>query len=300
MTAPRYCPKGSTYLITRRCWTGLLLFSPQPWVPRVFGYCLALAAERYGIELHGFMVMSNHWHGLVTDPRGEIGKFLCDLHSLVARAINQGRKRTDGVWSRQPTSLVRLETEDSVIRSLTYLYTNPVTAELTHTGHAWPGLRGLIGVLGAHTGTQKRPKDFFQHDGPCPEEVFLRLTLPGTLVTDEAAFRERLLGSIASRESEVQAQLKKEGRSFMGARAVQRQRWDRRPGEKLKRSWLSPTVASLDPERRIHMLRQRAIFLARYREALAEWKRGQYPVVFPEGTVQMRSFPGVLIRAPGA
>ena len=300
MTTPRYCPKGSTYFISKRCWTGLRLLSPLPGVNQAFGYCLALATERCGIKLHGFIVMSNHWHGLVTDPEGRIDEFLCLLHSLVARTVNQLRERTDGLWSRRPTSLVRLETADSIMRSLTYLYTNPVAAELTRTGRAWPGLRGVVGVPGAHSGIQTRPKRFFQRDGPCPERARLSLTFPRAFVDDEASFCEKLRESIEARQSEIQARLKAEGRPFLGATAVRRQRWDGRSRKQPKRSRLSPTVASRDTEHRIHMLVQRAIFLQRYREAMSAWQSGQNPVVFPDGTVQMRRFPGVLIRAPDA
>lgn len=300
MTAPRYCPKGATYLISKRCLMGMNLLAPQPGIRQIFGYCLALASQRYGVQLHGFMVMSNHWHGVVSDPKGQIDRFLCQLHSLVARAVNQLRGRTDSLWERRATSLVRLETAEDVLRKLVYLHTNPVTAELTHTGDAWPGLRGVVGGSGAHTGTLTRPKRFFQEDGPCPESVRLELTYPDALVDDVASFRETLRESIKAREGEVQADVRDGGRFFLGATAVRRQRWDARPGKKLRKSRLSPTVAAQDLARRIHMLGQRATFLERYREALCEWKRGHHPVVFPEGTVQMRRFPGVLIRAPGA
>ncbi len=298
MTLPRFAPPGTTYTVTRRCWDGLFCLVPRPWVKRVFGYCLALAAHRYDIGLHGFDVMSNHWHGVLTDPYGQVDRFMSHLHGLTARAINVGHGRRDGFWSRQPASLVRLETEEAVMEALVYVHTNPVKAGLTHRGDLWPGLRGLYAHTTDHAGTQKRPKKFFRRNGPCPERVSLKLTMPPQFTCDRETFRKRLAEAVREREEEICEEMKRDGRTFMGARAAQRQRWDRKPAKPLKRSRVSPTVKSRDVERRVHMLRERAIFLQQYQEAYAAWCRGDGSVVFPAGTLKMKRFPRVRIRGP--
>jgi putative transposase len=295
MTTVRNCPSGDTYFITRRCFSGLMMLTPKPWVVRLFGYCLAVSAERHGIELHAYTVMSNHWHGVLTDPEGRLSDFLCHLHSLLARALNQGRGRTDGVWSRQPTNLVRVWDADSLLEKMTYVITNPVKAGLTSTSEEWPGLRGAVGVRGAMCGIQKKPKNFFKGSGPCPAEVNLRLTPPSLWAADPEGYRRRLLALIATKEEAVRATMKKERRGFLGRREAQRQRWDRRPKKSLKRSVVVPRVAASDAGLRVAMLREEAVFQSRYRDALKLWKEGVRPVVFPEGTVKMRNYPGVVI-----
>jgi len=52
-------------------------------------------AERFGLEVHALVVMSTHYNAVVTDPEGRIPAFEQWLHSLLARAVNQLRKRTD-------------------------------------------------------------------------------------------------------------------------------------------------------------------------------------------------------------
>ena len=64
------------------------MLAPRGIVPKVFSYCVALAAERHGIEVHAMTVMSNHWHAVVTDPYGRIPEFSRVVHSLSARALD--------------------------------------------------------------------------------------------------------------------------------------------------------------------------------------------------------------------
>jgi len=62
MTAPRRVLAGATYLVTRRCAQRQLLLRPSALVNEIFLYVLALAAQRYRVEVHGFCVLSNHFH----------------------------------------------------------------------------------------------------------------------------------------------------------------------------------------------------------------------------------------------
>ncbi len=55
MTMPRRIFAGTTYLYTRRCAHRMFRFVPRRYVTQTFGYCLALAAERHSIQLHGYV-----------------------------------------------------------------------------------------------------------------------------------------------------------------------------------------------------------------------------------------------------
>ena len=69
MTVARQVIAGRTYLISRRCTQRQLLLRPDPQVEQIYLYCLAEAALRYDITLHGFIALSNHQHLLVRDNR---------------------------------------------------------------------------------------------------------------------------------------------------------------------------------------------------------------------------------------
>jgi len=58
MTAPRQILASTSYLVTRRCAQRQFLLKPRPIVNETFLYLLAVAARRYGIEVHTYCVLS--------------------------------------------------------------------------------------------------------------------------------------------------------------------------------------------------------------------------------------------------
>ncbi|HEY1534249.1 MAG TPA: hypothetical protein VGF76_09525 [Polyangiaceae bacterium] len=88
MTAPRQILPGQRHLITRRCTQRQFLLRPSRLTNQTVKYCLALAAERTGVLIHAACFMSNHWHGVVTDPGARLPEFLERFHRLVAKAQN--------------------------------------------------------------------------------------------------------------------------------------------------------------------------------------------------------------------
>ncbi len=59
MTAPRRIIAGTTYLVTRRCLDRQFLLRPSKLTNQNFGFLLAVAAQRFDIDLHACCVMSN-------------------------------------------------------------------------------------------------------------------------------------------------------------------------------------------------------------------------------------------------
>src|SRR5512133_2717453 len=135
MTAPRQVLPGTTYLVTRRSFQLQFLLTPSPITNGVFLYVLALAARRFGVQVHAFCVLSNHFHLVVTDPEARLPAFAQYLGSLVARAANA------------------------------------VAAGLVRRGGDWPGLwtgpeQLCAAVLSAH-----RPSTFFRNKGSLPDHI---------------------------------------------------------------------------------------------------------------------------------
>ena len=59
MTAPRQVLQGKTSLVTRRTARQEFLLKPAEATNALFGYLLAVASARYGVDVHAFVVMSN-------------------------------------------------------------------------------------------------------------------------------------------------------------------------------------------------------------------------------------------------
>ena len=141
MTAPRQILPGSCYLVTRRCTQRQFLLRPSVVSNEIVEYCLALAADQTGVELHAVCVMSNHWHAVVSDPFACLPEFLERVHRLTARALNASLGRWENFWSSDKPSVVRLVTEQAVLDEMAYVLANPTAAGLVNSPREWPGSR---------------------------------------------------------------------------------------------------------------------------------------------------------------
>jgi len=288
MTAPRQVLPGSTYLVTRRCAQRQFLLRPSKTTSDVFLYLLAVAAGRFGIRLHAFCVLSNHFHLVLTDPDARLPAFHQFLDALVARAINASLGRWESFWAPNSYSAVALALPDDVIDKSAYTLANPVAAGLVRSGRLWPGLWSAPERVGGGAFELRRPKHFFDTNGVLPEKARLELTPPPGLTAKE--FRERLTAVLAEREAEA---VEKHGGKFLGALRVMAQRPTDRPRPGEPRRGLRPRVASRDKWKRIEVLGRLKEFLSRYRAALAERCAGNLAALFPTGTYLLRVAHGV-------
>lgn len=292
MTAPRQVLPGATYLITRRCFDRRFLLRPSPLVNAVFEYVLACKAKEYGILLHAYCVLSNHWHCVLTDPRSRLPEFQRDLGSTVARALNAALGRWEFFWAPGSYSAVALQTAEDVFDKMAYVLANPAVAGLVRRGPEWPGLWSAPARIGAGPREVKRPDHYFRKEGRSPRTAPLELVCPEGVGSVEE-LRRRLTEGLTEREERAARELAEAGRSFMGARRVLAQKPFARPAPGEPRRGLRPRVASRNKWRRIEAIGRLRTFLTEYRQAWQAFKAGARAVVFPEGTYWMRVSCGV-------
>jgi REP element-mobilizing transposase RayT len=287
MTAPRQVLPGSTYLVTRRCSERRFFLRPSLIVNGIFRYVLAVAAERYGILLHAFCVLSNHYHLVVTDPHARLPEFHRYLDGLVARATNCCLGRWESFWDPDSYSAVRLETASDVLDKMVYVLANPVAAGLVRHGSEWPGLWSDPRLIGASPTAVDRPREFFREKGPMPPSAQLQLAPPPGFESDEFLV-QALRQQLGEAEHRAAAKLAGEGRSVLGAARVLAQKPRSRPAPGEPRRALSPRLACRNKWGRIEALLRLAEFGRAYRDALRAWKAGVRDVLFPPGTWLMR------------
>jgi putative transposase len=295
MTAPRQILPGTTFLVTRRCTQRQFLLRPSKVTNQVFLYLLALAADRYGIEVHAYCVMSNRYHLVVTDADARLPAFMQYLDGLVGRAINALLGRDEAFWGPDSYSAVALANPRDIVDKAAYTLANPVAAGLVRSGHRWPGLWSIPEAVGAGTHLVPRPRHFFDPRGGLPELAPLELTTPPGFSTAEA-FREQLVAALSEREAEA---VKKVG-TFLGVARVLAQKATARSQSLEPRRQLNPRVAARDRWKRIEALGRLVSFLADYRTAWREWHQGRRSVIFPAGTYQMRIAHGAACACAGA
>ncbi len=292
MTAPRQVLPGTTYLVTRRCAQRQFLLKPSTRTTNpVFLYLLAVAARRFGIEVHAFCVLSNHVHLVVTDRHARLPAFHQLLDALVARALNASLGRWEAFWAPNSYSAVRLVSPGDIVEKAAYVLANPVAAGLVGTGSAWPGLWSSPDRIGGEALVVRRPKLFFLAKGGMPDEVALQLTTPPGFDSAEQ-FRDALGRAVAAREVEAHSVWRPRG-GFAGVRRVLAQKPTARPAPGEPRRGLNPRVAAMDKWKRIEALGRLVEFLAAYRRAWRARRAGDAEVVFPFGTYQLRVAHGV-------
>ncbi len=82
---------------------------PDRETNNAFIYCLAVAAQRYGIRVIFTVAASNHHHTGIEDPDGNYPAFLEHFRDkLFAKCQNALRGRWENFWSSEQTSVVRL------------------------------------------------------------------------------------------------------------------------------------------------------------------------------------------------
>ncbi len=301
MSRPRPIIPGRTYLITRRCTQRQFLLRPSPRIVELFEYCLAVAAERYGVMIHAYCCMSNHWHAVCTDERGELPNFMQWLNATVARAVNVHLDRRENLFAGADTySRVELATREDMLAKIVYVITNPVTAGLVSSWAKWPGAKS---GPRAHEGAAKvieRPKLFFREDGPLPEAVTLRVSKPRCWRdVEDVEFGDLLRERVGDREAKKRAEMKEQGKDFVGVREVKRTPRTQTPAsprEPLGK--INPRVAAGDKWVRIERLQANERFLRLYHDAWCEYVAGAHDAVFPSGTWLLRVRHGVRCAAP--
>jgi putative transposase len=292
MTAPRQVLPGTTYLVTRRCAQRQCLLRPSPTTNALFLYVLAVAARRFGIHVHAFCVLSNHYHLVVTDPGARLPAFGQYLDSLVARATNASLGRWESFWAPSSYSAVALASTADMLDKVAYVLANPAAARLVRRGRDWPGLWSAPEQIGATPLLALRPTAFFRANGYMPEKLELELTSPpGFDSPDE--FRDRLAEALELLEERAAREVASGRAGVLGKAKVLAQKPTAVPASSEPRRKLNPRVASRDKWKRIEVLSRLGDFLDRYRHAWHARRAGRIEALFPPGTYLMRIVHGV-------
>ena len=95
---------------------------------QVYWYCLAYAAQLYGVLVHAACLMSTHCHEVITDVRGEYPDFLETLHRNLALCTKAYRGWPEEVFNKRSTGVHALLTPEAMMESIAYLIANPAEA----------------------------------------------------------------------------------------------------------------------------------------------------------------------------
>lgn len=294
MTLPRIVVPGC-YMVQRRVVHRRFFLKPTPELSEIFLYCLAHAAASTGIRLHEFMVMSNHYHVVLSDPCCGLPKFEQILNSFVARNVNASYRQRGTFWENESYAAPALAEEGDILDKCVYALANPCAAHLVEHAREWPGASSWKMAYGEPV-LVRRP-DFFGKD--MPEILELTIVRPPVMPElDDVNLRNRIRERVMQREQQLIAERKTQGRPVLGVRRVLAQRHDDAPRTPAKVGDPAPRTASRSIWAVIERLGRDATWIEAYREALREFCAGVRDAVFPHGTYLMRLRFGVACASP--
>ncbi len=275
-------------MVTRKCTQGQFLLQPDDEVNNAITYCLAEAAQRFGMEVILPMAEANHHHTGLYDRHARHPKFTEHLHKMIARCLNAYRGRRENFWAAEEVCVTVLCDRETVIDKLVYAATNPVKDLLVERVHHWPGINGYVDLVNRRPLRARRPRFFFSPDGDMPEEVELELVIPPELGETDEVIAE-LRARVERVEREVLEHRQRTGRSILGRSRIRKQSWRDSPSSIKPPRTIRPRFAGRK-ETRIAALQAFREFLVSYREARQAWRAGNESALFPKGTYWLAQF----------
>lgn len=294
MTLPRRIVAGEVVMGTRRCSEGRFFLRPCPKMHKIFKYCLARALRLTGVLLHDFQVLSNHYHVVFTDVRGNRAAFFRALNAFVARAVNREFGHWESFFAPGSYNAPVLLDGKAIEAECLYVHCNVVKAGLVSSPEYWEGVCSW-GMEYGGTETIQRPEGFFRDN--MRDEETLTLVRPEALYPElnDTEARAKLRMKAKERSHGYAKRIRSKGGGFMGMRRVRRQPRESSPNTRLPRRGIRPTVAGKNKWARIEALQTNKRFFEEHREARLRFEAGERGVVFPLGTYQMVQRFGVAV-----
>jgi putative transposase len=105
----------------------------NPEMANVLLKIFALKKSELDFDLHGYVVMPDHFHALITPPsKYSISVIMRQLKGASSREINQICQRTGSLWQKGFHEHVIRDERDFILR-LEYMHNNAVNAGLVET-----------------------------------------------------------------------------------------------------------------------------------------------------------------------
>ncbi|MCP4200882.1 MAG: hypothetical protein GY769_03005 [bacterium] len=285
-------PEGSVVEVTTRTIQGRLLLRPSPQLNSLILGVLGRAQRVYGVKIHDFIFMSNHYHLLLSVRSAlQLARFMGYLNGNLAKEVARLTGWKDKVWSRRYQAVLVSQEERAQIGRLRYILAHGAKENLVASPREWPGVSSLKAQLGEDTLEGiwvDRTKEFvarrrgveLSFDELVEAERVHLSPLP-CLQNLPGSKREALIAQLLREiESETLERGVQTGTKPLGAASVLRQR----PADKPRQSKHSPAPfahCASKTERRL-LWQAYGWFLGAYLDA-SETLRAAGTASFPEG-----------------
>ena len=291
--------------ITSRTQHGRYLLRPSARSNDLILGALGRAQAKYGVYLHAFIILSNHFHMIMSVCSvKQMSRFVGFFKGNVAKELGALHDWRENFWGRRYHSASISDYEEEQIARFLYLLSNGCKEGLVASPLDWPGVSTARALYRGETTMQGTWYDRTAqyralHRGEYklfPSTETVRLSpLPFLKERSLDEQREFVTEAVRQVEQETAQKNNENGTKPLGARAIQRQKPHDKPKE-FKAS-PAPKFHAANRDEFWTMYNARRAKVADYRVAAERLKRGETDVRFPEGCFPPR-LPYVESRAP--
>jgi len=135
------------YHVTARCINREWFCIPLNEVWGIMEDYLHFIVHSYGVKIHGFVLMNNHFHLLISAPQNNLSEAMNYFMRETSRALSREVGRINQTYgNRYYRSLIK--SHHYYLHAYKYLYRNPVEAGLIQKPELYPysTLPGLLGL----------------------------------------------------------------------------------------------------------------------------------------------------------
>lgn len=267
------------------------LLVPSPVVNQVLEYCLAWAAQQYGIHLHAATFLADQYQLVITDPCEALSDFMKEFNRTSARCLlayyrrrHPGRQ-LDSLWSASESYCATLLVNgQAILKEVVTTLISPVKEGLVVDHGRWPGFCSRASDW-CRLRRARRPHYYFKNT---PEEINYRFVLPPHVGDGIEQIIVDVNAMTREAQRQVRADLARSRRSAMGVAAIMRASPLSAPTSGRTPLRAVPDVAAGGDARALsRALLAVKMFRALYRDAWILFKQGGH-AIFPGGTLLMR------------
>ncbi len=100
----------------------------------------------FGIEIYAFVLMNNHYHLIVSAPRGNLSAAMAFFQKQTSRQIVKKANRINNLWA-QRFKRTKIMNNKHLLNTYKYVYQNPLRANITDRceRYKFSTLKGMLG-----------------------------------------------------------------------------------------------------------------------------------------------------------
>jgi hypothetical protein len=291
----RFIPGKKTLVeVTTRTVHSRLLLRPSHELNEIVLGIMGRAQELYGAKICGYSFLSNHYHILlIVDSAQQLAHFMAYFNSNLAREAGRLVKWREKFWSRRYRAIVVSGEEAAQRERLKYVLSHGAKEGLVATPLEWPGVHALRPLLSGEPvegrwfdrtqeyAARRRGEDFERLRYATPYGVKLS-PLPCWEDLPADLQKKRIEEIAREIEEETKARLKDKGIPPLGPDAIRRQSPETIPPRSKKSS--APLFLAASKRIRNDLRDAYYSFVAAFREAADQLRKGNRNALFPEGS----------------